>query len=179
MTRHGTSAMMLLADGKFTTGLFLLGMMLIIMAVLRGTKKNMKASKARRLQNDALCVNDTIELRPFTDKPAQLLRWEVEMHDLARDISARLDSKIALLQKLLIAAEEREKHLAGLLAKAAPDAAASAGALAQVNAAPLVIKQDRLGEIYRLADEGRSSCEIAQRVHSAVGDVELILSLPR
>ena len=78
---------MFLAASNLTTALYLLGMMLIILAVLRGTKKNIKAAKARSIQPGDPC-GDTLELRPFSDKPAQLLRWEVEMHDLARDISA-------------------------------------------------------------------------------------------
>src|SRR5215210_3983620 len=95
-----TDSRMLLAAGNFTNALYLLGMMLIILAVLRGTKKNLKAAKARGNQPDAAWDGDTLELRPYTDKPAQLMRWEVEMHELARDISARLDSKIAMLQRL-------------------------------------------------------------------------------
>ena len=44
---------------------------------------------------------------------------------------------------------------------------------------PQVLRRDRLAEIYRLADEGYPSRDIAEQLHSAVGDVELILSLPR
>jgi len=164
---------MLFAASHLTTGLFLLGMMLIILAVLRGTKKNLKSSSVRRKRFDTDCVHDTLELRPYTDKPAQLLRWEVEMHDLARDLMSKLDTKIAMLQRLLIAAEAREKGLLSAVGNS------SAPAAPQDSAVPQLIKRDRLAEIYRLADEGYASQEIASKLRSALGDVELILSLPR
>jgi hypothetical protein len=164
---------MQLVASNLTTGLFLLGMMLIILTVLRGTKKNLKSSSARRQQFDSDCAHDTLELRPYTDKPAQLLRWEVEMHDLARDLMSKLDTKIAMLQRLLIAAEVRERGLASALPSC------QTPAVTRDQQQPQVTKRDRLSEIYRLADEGFPSQEIASKLHSALGDVELILSLPR
>jgi hypothetical protein len=169
---------MLLAAGNLTTALYLLGMMLIILAVLRGTKKNMKAAKLRSAQPSDTC-DDTLELRPFSDKPAQLMRWEVEMHELARDISAKLDNKIAMLQQLMIAAEAQQLNLNRALTASRVSAARPPMPTADENLEPQILRRDRLSEIYRMADEGYPTREIADQIHSSVGDVELILSLPR
>jgi hypothetical protein len=95
------------------------------------------------------------------------------MHDLARDLMSKLDTKIAMLQRLLIAAEAREKGLLSAVGNSSGPAAP------QDSAVPQLIKRDRLAEIYQLADEGYASQEIASKLRSALGDVELILSLPR
>jgi hypothetical protein len=169
---------MFFAASNLTNALYLLGMMLIILAVLRGTKKNMKAAKARVDQSLRECEQETLEIRPFSDRPAQIMRWEVEMHDFARDICGRIDSKIAMLQKLLVAAEARERSLSHALS-APVTQKTSTPIVVEPDVEPRVLRRDRLSEIYRLADEGYPSQAIAQQLHSSVGDVELILSLPR
>lgn len=46
---------------------------------------------------------------------AELQHWEVEMHELARDLSGRLDSKLSALQQLVIQADARIARLEELL----------------------------------------------------------------
>ena len=38
--------------------------------------------------------------------PVDLLRWQVEMHDTARDVKAEIDTKLLALQSLMIVANE-------------------------------------------------------------------------
>ncbi len=40
-------------------------------------------------------------------RPAELGKWEVELHELLREMSARVDSKLSALQQLVLATDER------------------------------------------------------------------------
>ena len=60
--------------------------------------------------------------RPGPDKnvrlgetPREVGQWEVQMHELARDLSARLDSKMGLLQHLVRDAEQAASRLETVL----------------------------------------------------------------
>jgi len=48
---------------------------------------------------------------PLHDAPRDVLRWEVEMHETARVLSAQLDSKMAALQSLIRQAREEADRL--------------------------------------------------------------------
>jgi hypothetical protein len=135
----------------------------------------------------------------------QVEHWEVRMHDLARELSAQLDSKMSALEHLIQDAERQITRLdarlnrkpeSGAETAAAPDRTASlpaphittqAAALAtsksmvnqpsrQASPPP---KERRFDEVYALADAGHTSAAIASRVGSPVGEIELILSLRR
>lgn len=50
--------------------------------------------------------------------PPDVARYEVEMHDLARELSARLDSKLVLLQHLVRDADQQASRLEAAIAEA-------------------------------------------------------------
>ncbi len=50
--------------------------------------------------------------------PADVARYEVEMHDIARELSARLDSKLVLLQHLVRDADQQASRLEAAIAEA-------------------------------------------------------------
>ena len=45
------------------------------------------------------------------DAPPELLRWQVEMHEIARDLKAELDTKMRSLQVLIRMADEATERL--------------------------------------------------------------------
>ncbi len=49
--------------------------------------------------------------------PEDLLRWQVEMHELARDVKGEIDAKLLALQSLLVIANEHALRLELLLAR--------------------------------------------------------------
>lgn len=55
---------------------------------------------------------------PLVDSPRDISRWQVEMHDLARDLSAQLDSKMGALQHLIRQAAEESERLERAIAAA-------------------------------------------------------------
>jgi len=153
----------------------------------------------------------------------EMIEWEVQMHDLVREMSGQLNSKMSALEHLIREADRAAARLEAARAAASgvespapapilpqpahsPDhVPASAGpqddsrrptsqadALKPVIAADQVSAADRTDEepsagrpsrqrrheeIYTLADYGYDAAEIAQRVGTPVGEIELILSL--
>ena len=156
---------------------------------------------------------------PSLDAPDDVIRWEVQMHETARDLAGQLDSKMAALAHLIREADRAAGRLESALASAGrvPDAtpaaepssgepadtpgkpapsappptnqaealksagAAQGGAVAQQPAPetgePRRPADERYEEIYLLADYGFDAAQIARRVGSPVGEVELILGL--
>ena len=126
------------------------------------------------------------------------------MHETARQLSAQLDAKLSLLQSLITDAERVAERLENALerahlsfppgnqAESLRPAAEQARDLGHVldaeatdpDASPPDAETSRAGarsrrreEIYHLADYGFAAEEIARRVGSPVGEVELILGL--
>ena len=60
--------------------------------------------------------------------PATVDRWEVQMHDTARDLSGQLDSKLSMLQALVAEADRAAARLDAALARAAEPAPARTSA---------------------------------------------------
>lgn len=50
--------------------------------------------------------------------PEDLLRWQVEMHELARDVKGEIDTKLLALQSLIVIANEQADRLESLLTRA-------------------------------------------------------------
>ena len=135
--------------------------------------------------------------------PQDLAQWEVELHETARQLSAQLDAKLSLLQSLIAEAEQAAARLEDALDRSHPTLPPGSQAeslrpvgyarsvprdgeiglsdsdlsTADDEAAPPTDRTRRREEIYSLADYGFAAAEIARRVGSPVGEVELILSL--
>jgi hypothetical protein len=132
----------------------------------------------------------------------QMSNLLVELSEMARQISAQLDTRAAKLELLIKEADEKIAALRGTgvgdgLAAAPPPAppAAEGGSTttiaptAQVDSAEQAALSDmkdapappmadpRHAEVYAMADEGRSANEIARALHRPAGEVELILAL--
>jgi hypothetical protein len=163
---------------------------------------------------------ESVARTPSAPLPAEAAKWEIQMHEIARELSARLDSKMGILEHLIREADRAAARLdsamaaaqrggvapaAGLKAPAVPSrdaiadepssgppasqadglkspresAASSASSTAgsRVTAPRGQTAEERYEEIYLLANYGHGAAEIAQRVGSPIGEVELILSL--
>jgi hypothetical protein len=102
----------------------------------------------------------------------------VELSEMARQISAQLDTRSAKLQLLIEQADEKIAQLKQLEQNAPCDFAASpAGGRAAESADPKPIPDPRHADVYALADQGRSAPQIAQTLGRPNGEVELILAL--
>jgi hypothetical protein len=110
--------MWLLADIMSWT-MFLVGLGLLIAILLRRWHRYYGPRRRRR---DAPVLERTARTdqsakRSLSDAPADVLRWQVELHETGRDLKAELDSKMSALQALIRMAQEESERLERLLDK--------------------------------------------------------------
>jgi hypothetical protein len=125
--------------------------------------------------------------RRYAQTPEAVARWEVEMHDRAREIAGQIDSKMSGLQSLIAEADRAAARLEAATARADElqhlrgHQVDSLGAGAASNGSspptPSADRSRRHEEVYTLADYGYSAADIAGRLGMPVGEIELILSL--
>lgn len=187
--------MVLLAQLELATVLFLSGLVLTCGVLLFRTHRQLGARPKTELPSPATFS----QAKPKTDSahhldaPRDLQRWEVEMHELARELQAQLDNKISILQQLLCDAGQQADRLEAAVERAAeighapvaigpnviPESSAQI-CTTRVDAAATRagnLASRRHAEIYSMADQGLTSAAIAGRVGSPVGEIELILGL--
>ncbi len=186
--------MWLLAEGLSGNTVFFLAAVLMVTGVLL-LRTHRQIGRRTATQPPLVSVPRPGKRQRPTQAPAEVERWEVQMHDLARDLSAQLDSKMSALQHLIRTAEQQCARLESLLASVNDPAsgvitagansqtetqASALGSSAKPTASALSKLADRrYDEIYALADAGQTSQAIAERLGTPVGEVELILGLRR
>jgi hypothetical protein len=113
------------------------------------------------------------------DAPESIIRWEVQMQELARDLKAEIDSKMVALEHLIRDADRAAERLEK--ARATTDAHAPLADQAADNVSPTEWTDTENGrlrdEAYMLADYGFSAADIASRLNTPLGQIELILRL--
>ncbi len=192
---------LLLAETGLPTLFFLMAMMITIGLLLMRTQRHFSRQSSAQppLVHTPRPQQETPAHR--FGAPPEMVAWEVSMHDTARDLSAQLDSKMAALEHLIREADRAAARLEAALdpdelqgVNAAPDrrpgeppTANQVHSLRTSGSKPLpdtappdpphTSKEARYQEIYMLSDYGYPPSEIARRVGSPVGEVELILSL--
>ena len=185
--------MMLFAEGNQPITVICLALLAITVTfVLMRTQKAL----ARQRQARSPEPSREQESAEHHTGPQDFLRWDVKMHETARDLSAQLDSKLGLLQHLVREADRAAARLEAALEAseaASPTTApppprnqadALRGSLHNAELAGLSLEKTppaandaRYQEIYTLSDYGYPPSEIARRLGSPVGEIELILSL--
>ena len=102
----------------------------------------------------------------------ELERLLTEIQDLSREHIARLDTKIRMLNQLLLECDQKKKELEALMGRAAPDLPAEAPAKGPAKAANPLHDQ-----VYTLQDSGKEILDICAATGLEKGEVELILGL--
>ncbi len=112
--------------------------------------------------------------------PDSIVRWEVEMQELSRDIKAEIDSKMTALAHLVRDADRAAGRLERAIAATDdPDFDAATRSPRKLSSTELDGSENATvrDEIYTLADYGFSVADIASRLAIPAGQVELILRL--
>ncbi len=130
---------------------------------------------------------ETSPARRASSNDAELAELGSDLEELAERLAATLDAKAAHLEKLIA---EADKRLHALDSAQTPQVEAvgapapAPGARLERRPAPskFVAARDMdpdpvSREIFRLADDGRSPAEIAQKLDEQIGKVQLILAL--
>ena len=160
----------------------LLGLTALAVGVmLWSTRRRLVRSQGRR-------ARPSLADEGVTDVRQQMERLLVELHDVSREMNARLDTKIRVLSALIRDADERIEHLEAAAKQVStghgsaprpprePSPAEGAPSDADARSAPDG-PHERYAEIYALADKGLDAHQIARQTSTPTGEVQLILGL--
>lgn len=164
---------------------------LIIVAVVVAVTSLVLISTRRRLRDRQPSLKDYTRQTRARLRDQQHLKQDMEeltvqLQQVARQINSQIDTRFAKLESCIADADQRIERLERLLRRAgghegvdvtvSDHPTSSPGQAADRNS----IRIDPMHqEIYRLADEGKSSPEIARQLGRTTGEVELILNLRR
>src|SRR5580704_8258124 len=98
------------------TVLFVAGAMLIVFVLVRRSRKRAHLTKLPPVSPPPHPAHPPAG--HHLDAPGAMGRWEVEMHDLARDLAGQLDSKIVIVQSLVQDAQQATARLEALIQRA-------------------------------------------------------------
>ncbi|MFV1964121.1 MAG: hypothetical protein ACC628_01770 [Pirellulaceae bacterium] len=185
--------------------MFTVGVVLMTVILLRRSMRyyrGRRTGKGARGRPKATAIHDFDRDQPLLDAPPEVLRWQVEMHEMARGLKAELDSKMGALQVLVQLAREESERLEQAVARAkrlgmsecndtlaeierladramadGPDATGALPPLSNAASGLPGKKTTTRQLIYRLADQGLSAENIAQQAGIAIGEAEMILNL--
>jgi DNA-directed RNA polymerase specialized sigma24 family protein len=171
--------MIVFAENGWLTGLTLGALVLVIGWLLLRTHRYLARQKGSDSPLVRLARLKQAKQGHHLDAPPEVARWEVQMHETARELSGQLDSKMRVLQALIAEADRAAARLEAAAAKSpeAVEQPAPPDTEPTTQAEVLKSARRRQEEIYTLADYGLDAAEIARRVGSPVGEVELILGL--
>jgi hypothetical protein len=110
----------------------------------------------------------------------QMQNLLVELSEMARQISAQLDTRAAKLEFLIKEADEKIATLKSLSNGTPPPATAITSSIVERAASDdltLIPIDPRHAQVYELADKGHGTNEIARQLGQNSGEIELILAL--
>lgn len=116
------------------------------------------------------------------EAPREFVDWEVKMHELGRELSAQLDSKMSALQQLIADADRAAARLEAALSSAGredhPELPEGQTIPADSPASALSPRAEHeRDQVYVLSDYGFEPADIARRVDLPLGEVRTILAL--
>ena len=99
--------------------MFGLGVVLLIVILFRRSARYQRKLRRPRSNPRNFGKTESAPARqPLADAPPEVLKWQVEMHETARDLSGELDSKMLALQALLRQATQQAEQLEAAIEKA-------------------------------------------------------------
>lgn len=178
-------------------GMFACGVLLLIFLLMKRSRRYVRRAR-RESRREHKRLAEPKQDAALIDAPPEILRWQVGMHEMARDLKAELDSKIGVLQATIRLASEESERLEAAIERAeklglrnCPDTLDEIERIAD-QADPTVGNlpefdnlQDEAtahldphrANIFALADQGCASQAIADQTGVPRGDVEFLLSL--
>jgi len=185
---------MYLLASNASWGMFGAGVLMLIFFLMRRSRRYLGKTK-REKSTSRRKLDDARQATALLDAPPEILRWQVEMHETARDLKAELDSKMSALQAIIRIASEESSRLEAVIARAellgVSPCADTLAAIEELtgsedcgstlppdtslaDSAEIVARRDA---VYRLADQGLAASAIARSIGASLGDVELLMSL--
>lgn len=179
------ASVILAATPSLQTMAMVVGLLLIIGLVLWNTQKKRRAAEKRGDRREL--TRETVrEVAGQGDLKDDMQRLLAELLDTTRDMESQLETKFRKLDVLIGEADEKIaelKHMLSVAEKPAvrkgvktidKQADTSSKADHSDDDAPVAVEHE---SVYRLADEGLDSRQIAVKLDKSVGEIELILAL--
>jgi hypothetical protein len=151
----------------------------ILIAVFGPWFKKKKDPLARSPAQGSLAQQRSVE--------RQMSNLLVELSDMARQVSAQLDTRAVKLEVLIREADEKIATLRDATSGSAAGGSGGAGDGGESNrgdadpmsaiGADRQLPDGRHSQVYQLFDRGRTCQEIAAELHRPSGEIELILAL--
>jgi len=168
----------------FTGGQFIgVGILLVIISVL--LRRSITRSKSRQPRDVVREVHDDFRKAESTYS-GRLNQMEVRLHDFTREVEGRIQTRLALLDRLILDADREIDRLENLLLMARPSSSPGPDIITlPTPSAPATLavspptEPDTLEQIYALADAGHTADDIADRVGLPAGRIVLVLNLRR
>ena len=180
----------------FSSFLLVAGIGLLCYLLLRRSWGRLGRSRQQQTELQRPAAAGGHRRSSLSDSPSEVVRWQVELYETARDIKAEIDTKLAALQAMTIAARQECDRLELLIARAQrlngpvdslaaiedladPAAMSDPSRLQQVvdrlppPSRPVGPSQRRA--IQQLSASGLAPAAIAERLGLPVGEVELML----
>lgn len=153
------------------------GVLLVTAALVMGIRKRKRRAGGR------ITARENLErFKARTEVRDDLGRVMVEVEEMANRVSAQLDAKTIMIERMIDAADQRIARLDGLLRVAGdgevPEAPAPGAVATGRTSPPDTEGADALARrVYDLADSGLEPAAIARQIDEHIGKVELILAL--
>lgn len=147
--------------------LVVLGLMLVAAGVVL---RRRTAQRGRPRRQDPLQEVQAEFQRIEASHSGRITKLEVRLHDFAREVEGRIETRLALLDQLIQDADREITDLERLL-----DEARDSGHTPRT--IPTTGRADERHTIFTLADAGLTPDEIAIRLNQSLGRVLLLLNL--
>lgn len=139
----------------------------VILTVLYAVMRPLKKKK------DPLAKPGALTLAGQREVEKQMTELLVELEQMARQMTAQLETRAVKLETLIREADEKIAVFRSL-----GGSSASSGSSAIIEKPPLSLDPDpRHAEVYQLADQGIPARQIARQLGRPNGEIELILAL--
>lgn len=155
-------------DSPAQAGMLIAGIMILCWLMLRGKMGRRRTRQEIRDNSLRFKANATGHSQVFSGTqslgaPPDALRWQVELHDLGRELKGELDSKMLAVQKLSRSYDQAANRLSELIRLAE-----------QATACP----NTPYAKVHQLSQAGWSPPRISSSLGLPLSDVELLLTPP-
>ncbi len=172
--------------------LFLFSVIWLIVWLLVRAWRYQRHGAARHSAYRSTISRQVASARQNVVAPPELARWQVELHDQARDLIGQIDSKLVLLHQLVQAADSEARRLESLLERTGrqepqPDTLAgphrrrgeetALPVRTGLNDSTSRTRATPHAEIIELSRAGVGAEDIARQLDVPSGEVELVLNL--
>jgi len=163
------SGLLAIRNGQSMWPVYALAAITILYVVFRPMLRKKRGDPLEKMPSMGLSSQRAVE--------REMNNLLVELSEMARQVTAQLDTRTAKLEALIEEADRKIAELRRVSGGAIAAEAEQEGAGERGEERAGAAEDRRHADVYSLADRGRTSAEIAEELGRQRGEVELILAL--